>query len=305
MNRFILSLLTILFPMHLAAQMLTVSHHYKSDALSINPAFAGCYNSLSATLLYRNQWVGFSEAPKSQMLSVHAPLNNDRIGLGLLIEKNSIGIFKETNFIGNYAYRIELGEGKLSFGLGFGVTVHNIAWNELIASDANDIQLINNPSTAVLPAFSLGTYYYTKKYFIGFSIPLFLTRELNQSSGTYKISNDFSKYNYFLSGGYEFNISPLVKLLPSLLIKYQQNTPVQIDYNALVSLKERIWFGIGYRSKNMLAGILQCQLNYQIRLGYSYDIELGSLGKYVNGSHEIGLNYIFRYSRKVMGPRQF
>ena len=305
MNRLILSIFVIIFPMQLAAQMLTVTHYYKSDALSINPAFAGSYNSLSATLLYRNQWVGFSEAPKSQLLSVHAPLNNDRIGLGIMIEKNSIGIFKETSVIGNYAYRMELGEGKLSLGLGFGITIHNIAWNELVASDANDIQLVNNPSTAVLPSFSFGTYYSTKKYFIGFSIPLFLSQELNQSSGTYKISNDFSKYNYFLSGGYELNIYPQVKLLPSLLVKYQKNTPVQIDFNALISLKDRIWLGIGYRNKNMLVGILQCQLNYQIRMSYSYDFEMSSLRKYMNGSHEIGLNYLFRYSRKVMGPRQF
>jgi len=305
MNRFILSILTIVLSMQLSAQTLTVTHNYQSDALSINPAFAGCYNSLSATILYRNQWVGFSEAPKTQLLSVHAPLNNDRIGVGIMIEKNSIGIFKETNVIGNYAYRMELGEGKLSLGLGFGVTIHNIAWNELVASDANDIQLINNPSTAVLPSFSFGTYYYTKKYFIGFSIPLFLSQELNQSSGTYKISNNFSKYNYFLSGGYEIYINPQVKLLPSLLIKYQKITHVQIDYNALLSLKDRMWLGIGYRSKNMMTGIFQCQLNYQIRLSYSYDFEMSSLGKYMNGSHEIGLNYLFRYSRKVMGPRQF
>jgi type IX secretion system PorP/SprF family membrane protein len=305
MNRLILSIFIIIFPLQLTAQMLTVTHHYQSDELSINPAFAGSYNSLSATLLYRNQWVGFSDAPKSQLLSVHAPLNNDRIGLGIMIEKNSIGIFKETSVIGNYAYRMELGEGKLSLGLGFGVTIHNIAWNDLVASDANDILLINNPSTAVLPSFSFGTYYSTKKYFIGFSIPLFLSQELNQSSGTYKINNDFSKYNYFLSGGYELNIYPQVKLLPSLLVKYQKNTPMQIDFNALISLKDRIWLGIGYRSKNMLVGIFQCQLNYQIRLGYSYDFEMSSLRKYMNGSHEIGLNYLFRYSRKVMGPRQF
>ena len=79
------------------------------------------------------------------MLSVHTPVYNDRIGLGLLVEKNSIGIFRETSFIGNYAYRMELRDGKLALGLGFGVTVSNIAWNELVAADANDVQLMNNP----------------------------------------------------------------------------------------------------------------------------------------------------------------
>jgi hypothetical protein len=55
----------------------------------------------------------------------------------------------------------------------------------------------------------------------------------------------------------------------------------------------------------MLVGMVQCQLNYQLRMGYSYDFNFGDIGKYMNGSHEIVLNYVFKYSRKVTGPRQF
>jgi type IX secretion system PorP/SprF family membrane protein len=285
--------------------MFPLSDQYLYNALAINPAFAGCHDALSATISYRNQWVGFKDAPKSHMLSVHAPFDNDRIGLGLLIEKNSIGIYKETSFMGNYAYRTELFNGKLALGLGFGVTVYKMAWNELDATDADDVQLINNPTSAVLPAFSLGTYYYTKKYFIGISLPRFLTHELDQSTGNYKIKNNFSGYNYFFTGGYEVGIGPRVKLLPSLLIKYHPNHAIQIDYNAQVNLKDKIWIGIGYRNSNMLIGMLRCQLNYQLNIAYSYDFDLGSIGKYKNGSHEIVLNYVFSYARKVMGPRQF
>jgi type IX secretion system PorP/SprF family membrane protein len=260
---------------------------------------------LSATISYRNQWVGFKDAPKSHMLSVHAPLANDRIGLGLLIEKNTIGIYKETSFIGNYAYRMELFNGKLALGLGFGVTVYKMAWNELEATDADDIQLMNNPKSAILPAFSMGTYYYAKKYFIGISLPLFLSHEVDQNTGKYKIKNNFSEYNYFLTGGYEVGISPQIKLLPSLLIKYHPNHVMQIDYNAQINLKDKIWIGVGYRNSNMMIGMLRCQLNYQLNMAYSYDVDLGSTGKYKNGSHEIVLNYVFSYARKVMGPRQF
>jgi type IX secretion system PorP/SprF family membrane protein len=305
MNRFVFSILVLLFPLHLAGQVYPVTHHYIFDALAINPATAGCNNALSVTILYRNQWAGFNDAPKNQMLSVHAPLKNERIGLGLLIESNSIGIFKETNFIGNYAYRVELGNGRLAMGLGFGVTVHNIAWNELNAADPNDAQLMNNPSSAVLPNFSLGTYYYTKKYFFGISLPMFLSHDLDHSTGKYVMSNNFSGYNFLISGGYQFDLTQSIKLIPSLLIKYSMNNSVQADYYALLNLKDRICIGMGYRNENMLVGILQLQLNHQIRLGYSYDFELGSIGKYMNGSHEIVLSYLFRYERRVIGPRQF
>jgi type IX secretion system PorP/SprF family membrane protein len=305
MNRIILSILTVSFPLQLLGQMFPLSDHYVVNALAINPAFAGCHDAMSLTISYRDQWVGFKDSPKSYILSAHTPVYNDRIGLGLLIENNSIGIFKETSFLGNYAYRMELYDGKLALGLGFGATVYNIAWNELVAADVNDVQLINNPASAVLPSFSLGTYYYTKKYFIGISMPLFLSHELDKSTGKYKIGNNFSGANYFFTTGYEFGMSPQVKFLPSLLIKYHPNNAIQIDYNAQISLKDRIWMGIGYRNRDMLVGMLQCQLNYQIRMAYSYDYNFGNIGKYINGSHEFVLNYVFKYARKVIGPRQF
>lgn len=305
MKRILFVTVLILFSLHIKGQLYPVTHHYMFDALAINPAFAGCNNALSAAILYRNQWVGFSGAPKSQMLSLHMPVNQDKVGLGLLIENNSTGIFRETSFIGNYAYRIELGEGKLSMGLGFGATLHNIAWNELNPADPNDAQLMDNPESALLPAFSIGSYYYGKKYFIGLSLPLFLSHELDQSSGKYKINNNFSAYNLFISGGYEFVIDRNLKILPSVLLKVNQTDGIKIDYNALLNLKEKLWVGVGYRNRNMLVGMLQCQLTYQIKLGYSYDFEMGTLRKYTNGSHEIVLNYVFRYKRLVAGPRQF
>ena len=293
------------FTLHLTAQMFPISDHYVINGLAINPAFAGCNDALSATISYRDQWVGFKDSPKSYFLSVHTPVHNDRIGLGLLVEKNSIGIFKETNILGNYAYRMELSHGKLALGLGFGMKVLNIAWNELVAADANDAQLVNNSTSSVLPTFSLGAYYYTKKYYIGISMPLFLGYKLDKSTGKYKIDNNFSGSNYIFSAGCEVGLSPQVKFLPSLLIKYHSNNTIQIDYTAQINLKDRVWMGVGYRNKNMLIGMLQCQLNYQIRMGYSYDYEFGTIGKYVNGTHEIVLNYVFKFARKVIGPRQF
>src|SRR5664280_331478 len=150
MKRIILSILIVLFQLQLSGQMFPLSDHYVVNALAINPAFAGCQDALSLTTSYRDQWVGFNDAPKSYILSVLTPVFNDRVGLGLLIENNSIGIFKETSFLGNYAYRMKLREGKLALGLGFGVTIYNTAWNELVKADPDDTQLMNNPTSCLL-----------------------------------------------------------------------------------------------------------------------------------------------------------
>jgi type IX secretion system PorP/SprF family membrane protein len=303
MNRTAFVILAFILVLPLSGQMFPLSDHYELNGLAINPAFAGCHDALSATIMYRNQWPGFKDAPKSYILSLHTPIENDRMGLGLLIKKNSIGIYNESNITGNYAYRRELYNGKLALGLGFGVTVYNIAWDDLIANDINDPQLLNNPTSATLPDFSLGAYYYTRKYYIGLSIPFLLSHELNHTSGRYNTKNNFSDYNYFITGGYQIMISPQVKILPSIIIKYHPNNALQIDYNTQVSLIDRIWMGIGYRNKNMLIGILQIQLNYQLRMAYSYDFDFGGLAKYRNGSHEVGFNYQFSFARKVTGPR--
>ena len=270
----------------------------------INPAFAGCHDALSVTIQYRNQWVGFQDAPKSRSLSVHTPVNNDRIGLGLLVNRNAIGIFKETSFLGNYAYRRELYNGKLALGLGFGVTSYHAAWNELEATDADDVLLMSNTPSAILPDFSLGVYYYTQKSFIGISLPLFLSHVTDENTGNFNIKNNFSDYNYFVSGGYEISTSPMTKILPSILIKYHPNHALQVDYNVQLTLKDRIGIGTGYRNSNILVGMLQCQINDQLRIAYSYNYNAGSLRGYKMGSHEIELGYIFRYTREVMSPRK-
>jgi type IX secretion system PorP/SprF family membrane protein len=107
------------------------------------------------------------------------------------------------------------------------------------------------------------------------------------------------------TGGYTFTLNPQVKVIPSALFKYQPGGSVQSDFSLLMALMERISIGMGYRSENTMIGMLEVQLNHQLRMAYAYDFDLSPLGKYKGGSHEIGINYIFSYERNVMTPRQF
>jgi type IX secretion system PorP/SprF family membrane protein len=305
MKRRLILLILSFFPICLTGQKSLLSNLYNLDRLAFNPAFAGSQGALSATALYRNQWVGFDDAPKNYSFSVHAPLYNDRMGLGVLVEKNSVGIFKVTNLMANYAYKIELSKARLAFGLGFGATIYSIAWNELVSSSGGDVLLMNDPETAVIPNFSLGTYYYSRNYFIGFSIPFMLSRELNETTGQYQTAYNPSGNNLHFTGGYTFQLNPQIKLSPSVLLKYQPGGTIQIDCNLQVALMDRISLGLGYRSENTLIGMVEVQLNHQLRMAYAYDFDLSPLGKYQGGSHEIGINYVFSFERNVIGPRQF
>jgi type IX secretion system PorP/SprF family membrane protein len=305
MNRAFLLILIFLLPVGLTGQVNYSSDLYNLDKLIINPAFAGSKDALSITALYRNQWTGFENSPKNYSVSAHAPLHNDRMGLGLFIEKSSLGIFKETNIMANYAYNMELSKGRLSFGLGIGATICNIAWNELVSSVGGDLLLMNEPVNTVLPNVSIGTYYFTRKYFIGFSLPFLLSHEINDISGEYHTAYDLNNNIFHLTGGYNFVLNPQLRLSPSMLFKYRPAGEVQIDCNFLLSLKERLSVGLGYRNHNTMIAMIDVMLNPQIRMAYAYDFDLSPLSKYKGGSHEIGINYIFCYQRNIASPRQF
>lgn len=305
MHRFITPILIFLFPFYLNGQLYVMSDHYVHNALAINPAYSGSQEALNATFLYRNYWSEFEGSPKTMSMSIHTPLNHERMGLGIFIMNDNIGVSKETSFVGNYAYRMDLGYGKLALGLGVGMIIHVTDWNKLAARDADDEQLADNSSTGLMPDFSAGIYYTTKKYFMGLSVPLFLSHVYNSQTDKYKTRNDFKEYNYFYNAGYTFDINPAVKFFPSLLVKYHKGNTPQIDINSQIILKNRVWLGAAYRSSNVIVAMLQYQVNNQLRIAYSYDFVIGKYGQYNNNSHEIMLNYVFNYSTEVTGPRQF
>ncbi len=303
MGRFSICILIILIPANISGQKIPLSNHYIHDALSINPAYAGSHNALSTTILYKNQWLGLDDSPRKQMISTHTPVFNDRVGLGLLIDHNRIGIFNETSFLANYAYRLEVNKGILALGLGFGVTLKETLWQNLVARDPDDHLLSYENRSALMPEFSLGTYYYNSDYFIGFSIPLFMSHELDESRGKYVSKNNISNYTYMIMGGYNLKIGSSSTLVPSMLIRYQAGSPVQVDCNAHITLLNKLMLGAGYRSWDKIIGICGYQLNNQLKVVYSYDYEFGQIGKYLASSHEIMLSYSFEFKREVHSPR--
>ena len=85
---------------------------YMFNGLAVNPAYAGSRETISLTALYRNQWTGLEGAPKTAVLVGHAPLLNDKIGLGLSITSDNISIFNMMIISASYAYRINIKKGK-------------------------------------------------------------------------------------------------------------------------------------------------------------------------------------------------
>jgi type IX secretion system PorP/SprF family membrane protein len=295
----------LLIPGGLFGQLTPVTNQYILNPLTINPAYAGNRGALNIAAFYRRQWVGIPGAPETMTLALDAPILDSKLGLGLIITNDKIGVTKETSFSTCYAYKIGMGEGNLSLGLGAGITITNTAWSDLSVHDPGDEYYLLNSSVFVVPDFRFGVYYYNKNYFMGISIPKLLGNKFDFNKDKYTLKFNPGQYNYLLNTGYVFSLSPKLKFFPSTLVTISPGEKLLYDINAHFILFDRVWLGATYRNNSSFAGLLQFAINNQLRVAYTYDFDFNELRRYSNGSHEIMIRYEFRYKINVVNPLIF
>lgn len=279
---------------------------YMFNELVINPAYAGSRECLSTTAFYREQWVGLDGAPSTITASLHAPLMQQKIGAGISILNDKIGVSNRTGVNLNGAYRIQMDNNTLSFGLQLGVVSlsENLANLQLSA----DNQFAASTGKKTAPNFGFGAFYTAPKWYVGLSIPRMLKNRLDVASGSGEVKNtlDMSDFHYFITGGAVFDIAPTVKLRPNLMLKTVSGAPMEMDLSANALFNDFIWAGLSYRTGDAIAMLLGANVTRQLRIGYSYDYSLSALQDFNTGSHEIMLGYDFNYSKdKVVTPRYF
>lgn len=298
----------------LVASLLTVCAHgqhtpltsqYLFNGLVINPAYAGSRDALAANLTYRHQWVGFDGAPVTQMLSVHAPMGRRKLGLGLLVYNDRIGVSQETGLFSNYAYRIRFRKGKLAFGIGAGFTLLRSQWSSLALQQASDQSFAVDTRSAFRPNFSSGVFYHTKKWFAGISAPFLILHRYTAGTEGWNLSQSKGDLQPMATGAYIFELTRGAKLKPSTLIRYRTSSGLQADISTNLILKDRVWIGASYRTGDAFVASLEVLPTAQWRIGYAYDLGLSRLMAYHQGSHEVMLQYEFGYRIRVKDPRYF
>jgi type IX secretion system PorP/SprF family membrane protein len=305
MKRILKSFILLLIPLSLEGQLTPVTSQYVLNPLIINPAYAGNRGALNIATFYRSQWVGIAGAPKTITLTADSPFLDSKLGLGLVITADKLGVTKENHFTTYYSYKISVAEGNLSFGLGAGLITTNTAWSDLVVIDPGDENLLNDSRVFVVPDFSVGAYYSTPSYYAGLSIPKLVGYNFNMDKNKYSLTSNPGHYNFLINAGYIYDLSPKIKLLPSTLVTISPGEKLLFDLNAYVGINDRLWTGISYRNGRSFGVLCQFAINNQLRIGYTYDFDFGSLGRYSNGSHEIMLRYEFHYKIDVVNPLIF
>ncbi len=288
---FILSILSIA-TLTVRAQQRPVHSLYMFDPLLINPAYAGTQVQLSATTIYRNQWVNFPGAPKTFTASAHSGFRKARVGVGFLASNDQIGIHRENTLYFMYSYRIPFSKynknSYVSFGLQGGFNNLKSDFSILNPKDQNDpfASLVERNMTW---NFGSGIFLKHKSFYAGLSVPYILN---NQVINAEVFSSTAQQYRYYyLNSGFTKKIAPDVKLMPSALIRIQESAPLSLDLNLMTVLYDAVGFGLSYRLGDSVVGLFELQINENFHAGYAYDFTLSDISRFSNGTHEIMINY--------------
>lgn len=273
------------------AQSEPMYSQYMFNTLNVNPAYAGARGGTSVTGLFRNQWVGMKGAPQTAVVSADFLARGGRVGLGLQLMDDQIGVERTTGVMANYSFRIPVSDnGVLSLGLRGGIINYRANFLELTTFQPGDPVFMQNVN-GVLPAAGAGVYYASDRFYAGLSAPSILATKLTTGRQADVSGQTLKNLHLFYMMGGVIDLSEQVKLKPSMLIKRVNAAPVQFDFNANVWLMDRIGIGASYRTGDALVGMLEWQVNDKFRFGYAYDYNTSDLRNYNQGTHELMIRY--------------
>jgi type IX secretion system PorP/SprF family membrane protein len=302
--------------------------HYTQYILNqyiINPALTGIENYTDIKLSHRHQWVGVQDAPVTTYLSVHTPINKEDTrttatsfdiddenprgarywdeyaaaqphhGIGLQVINDRTGPLNYFSAYVTYAYHIGL-SARTSLAAGFGAGLSNIRLNTSKLDFGNtqvDPAVYNsNVIGNTRPDFMAGLYLYSGDYFIGLSAQQIIPQKIDFSNNTVKATKGNSVPHVFATAGYRFLMGENFNFIPSVLVKYIQPLPAQVDVNAKLQYRNLAWIGGSYRHEDGFAGMLGLNISNKLNIGYSYDYTTSDLNIVSKGTHEILVGFI-------------
>ncbi len=282
---------------------------YMFNTQTINPAYAGTWESVGFMVLGRQQWTGWDGAPQTYTFTFQAPLKNERVALGLNVISDKLGFEKRFYVFADYSYLVPVGEKtNLRLGLKGGFTnySHNLQDHNIL--DPGDPAFSGEISHSFKPNFGVGAFLYSKKAYVGFSIPKVVNSNFDTNTENFSIQGELR--HYFLIAGAVFDLGENLKFKPTALTKAsfssEYGSPLQFDLTGNFLIKEKLWLGAMYRSGDSFGFIAQFLFAEKLRIGYAIDFSTTNLKNYNNGTHEVMISYELRFRKEnVISPRYF
>jgi type IX secretion system PorP/SprF family membrane protein len=276
------------------------------NSFVVNPAVAGTEAYTVFGSSYRNQWAGFEGAPTTTLITAHTSFAKS-LGGGLLIYKDDMGgAVTQTGFelTGSYQIRLPNSDG-VSFGLSLQGTQFGFDSRDLEVWDQDDPALSGGMETTFGVDAAAGFLVYGDDYSMGIAVSNLFQDELGLTAVDSAMNQSVRHYRFM--GSYTYDISKILAIQSSGMVRMTEVTPPQFDVysRAIYSHRKygsKYWSGLGYRVGDALSFSLG-MLYANVGVSYSYDFTTSGnlLGRH---SHEINLNYLLPNRRGGKGYRR-
>ena len=293
MSKFYLFFVIAFFPMALQGQQEHQYTQFMYNKLSYNPAYAGIRGVPTMTAVYRNQWYKLDGAPRSALISMHAPVFTQRVGVGWILSHNSIGLHSDVQLAATYSYNIIAADNfSLRLGVSGNLRVLSLNFSKATPLTAYDPSLDDKRTNDAYANFGAGIYgTFQERLYFGFSVPRIVRNNIGLNTDPMVTSARESRHFYGTTGG----IIPIGKglnLLPAVLVKYVENAPIDVDVTLNIEIMEKVTTGVAYRAGGDGEGesldlLAFWQINPRIGVGAAYDLTLTNLRSAAGGSFEL------------------
>lgn len=263
--------------------------------MAVNPGYAGSQGMMSAAVLNRQQWMGFEGHPQTTFFSAHMPVKPFGIssGVGVTFMDDQLGFESNTGLNLNYAYRMDLGGGKLGIGLSAGLLSKGIKGDWKIPDSdfhyeaGQDPAIPTTEETGMGFDMGFGAFFNTEELYIGLASTHLLEPTIDYGSSA-KVD---IRRHYYLTAGYNFQLAnPSFELQPSVFAK-SDGASFQFDVNANLIYNKKFWGGVSYRLGDAVVFLIGLEMNNGMRAAIAYDFTTSAIGAYSKGSIEFMINY--------------
>lgn len=268
-----------------------------------NPAATGTTDYLRIRGGARLQWVGIHNAPRSFIGMAESPLKigKKKIGLGVNITQESLGLFDNLGVNIQASYKLRLFGGELSIGLQGGFFNQKFEGTKVEIPEGDDYHqstdeaIPNQDVTGNVFDLAAGLRYTHPKFYVGVSCLHLLDPKVrmdvegSESTTAQQFESEVPRMLYFTAGGNIGLKNTLFELQPSMLVKtdfsmFTAEVTLQARYNRFLR------FGLGYRWKDAVCVLVGAEIK-NFFLGYAYEYPMSAISKASSGSHEIIAGY--------------
>lgn len=284
-----------------SAQVDTQLSQYWELPSYYNPAAIGRTDYLHIMGGTRLQWVGIPNAPTSFLASADMPvkIGKKRIGVGVVFQQESIGLFSNLNAGAQVAYKQKLLGGVLSIGLQVGIFDQNFKGSKVYIPDDDEFHqdtddaIPRNDLHGTAFDMNAGVYYTHKWFWAGVSATHVMepTVSLNTDEGSDEAmyETQAGRMFYFMGGSNIPIKNTLFEIQPSFMVRSDFKS-VQPEVTARVRYNKFLSGGVAYRYKDAVSVQLGAEFK-NFFVGYNYDYPTSAISKASSGSHEVFVGY--------------